>query len=136
LSANPTFILQGPRSRAMAAEWVRKAPDGSTMILAKPKRTLGQNKLLHAICTEIAGQVEWSGKKRNVEAWKDILTAALLSARNELDVVPGINGGFVLLGLHTSDLNKEDCADLIELAYSFGASHGVVFAGDEKADAA
>ncbi len=127
MSAKPTIILNSRSARQKAAQWLQKAPDGVIVTFAKPKRTLDQNSLLHACITDIAGQVEWAGQKRDVEAWKDILTAALRSSKNGLDVVPGINGGFVLLGMHTSAMNREEMSELIELAFAFGASHGVEF---------
>ncbi|MDE2105847.1 MAG: recombination protein NinB [Patescibacteria group bacterium] len=40
--------------------------------------------------------------------------------------MPGINGGFVLLGMHTSGLSREDFSDLIDLAFAFCAEHSVV----------
>lgn len=80
--------------------------------------------------TEVARKVDWplgSGIKRNIDAWKDIFTAALRSANHGLDVVPGLNGGFVLLGMHTSRMSKAELGDLMTLIEAFGAEHGVVF---------
>lgn len=128
----PTFLLANRDKKAQAIRWIERAPWKTVVTFKLPKRTLPQNNLLHLLCTDVAKQVSWHGKKRSVEAWKDIFTAALLSSRNELDVVPGINGGFVLLGMHTSDLNKQGCADLIELIYAFGAERGVRFSTDDE----
>lgn len=130
MTAPATIILGGPVSRQRAVEWVRKAPDGSMVAFHGPRRTLPQNDLLHVLATAVATQVDWpigSGKKRDIEAWKDIFTAALLSAKHELDVVPGIEGGFVLLGMHTSQMKKAEMGELIELIYAFGANHGLTF---------
>jgi len=41
--------------------------------------------------------------------------------------VPGIDGGFVVLGLSTSKMSKEEMSELLELALAFGAQKGVVF---------
>lgn len=133
MTSAATIMLAGPVSRQRACEWVRKAPDGSLVAFKGPRRTLAQNDLLHVLATAVATQVDWptgSGRKRDVEAWKDIFTAALLSSRHELDVVPGIEGGFVLLGMHTSQMKKAEMGELIELIYAFGAQHGVSFKED------
>lgn len=122
-----TFRLTTPRERARAGQFLANAPADAIVEFRRPKRSLPQNALLHALLTDIASQVEWSGAKRDVEAWKDILTAALRSANHGLDVVPGINGGFVLLGMHTSQMTKAELGELVELAYAFGAQHGVRF---------
>jgi hypothetical protein len=127
------FRLINRREKDRAVRFVLNAPDNAVCTFTRAdKRTLEQNAKLHALCTDVAGQVAWQGKKRDVEAWKDIFTAALRSAKNELDVVPGINGGFVLLGMHTSEMSKGECAELIELVLAFGAEHEVVFHDDAR----
>ena len=90
-------------------------------------RTLDQNAKLWATLTDIAEQVEWYGKKLKPEDWKHILSASL----KKQETVPGIDGGFVVLGLSTSKMTVSEMRDLIELAQAFGAEHDVVF-GDES----
>jgi hypothetical protein len=134
MSVNPTIIVNRPSDRALAARWVATAAYGTTISFAAAGRSLPQNARLHAMCTDVANQIPWAGKKRSVEAWKDIFTAALLSADHELDVVPGINGGFVLLGLHTSSLKKAQMGELMDLIEAWGAQNGVEFSEPEPAD--
>lgn len=122
-----TVILSGKVRRDQAHSLIARAPAGSVVEISPPARTLPQNSRLHAMITDISRQVEWAGAKRNVEAWKDIFTAALRSANHGLDVVPGINGGFVLLGMHTSRMTKAELGDLMTLVEAFGAEHGVEF---------
>lgn len=124
-------IISNDETRERVLRWVRGAKSGTHVTFVGPgKRTLPQNARLHAMCTDVATQVEWpigSGQRRDMEAWKDIFTAALRSANNGLDVVPGINGGFVLLGMHTSAMTAEEMGDLMELISAWGAENGVVF---------
>lgn len=128
-----TVILSGQVRREQAHRMVAQAPAGSVVEISLPTRTLPQNARLHAMITDVARQVEWAGAKRNVEAWKDIFTAALRSANHGLDVVPGINGGFVLLGMHTSRMTKAELGDLMTLIEAFGAEHGVEFTEGDRA---
>jgi hypothetical protein len=86
-------------------------------------RTLAQNARFWAMLTDISRQVEWYGRKLDQESWKHIFTAAL----SKQDVVPGINGGFVVLGKSTSKMTKTEMAELQELMEAFGAEHGVRF---------
>ena len=37
----------------------------------------------------------------------------------------GIDGGFVILGMHTSRMTKQELGDLIDIIYAFGAERGV-----------
>lgn len=130
--AVPTLVINGPTQRAIARAWVMSAPVGTVVRFDRPRRTLPQNERLHAMLTVLAHKLEWpvgSGQRRTVDAWKDIVTAALLSAKHQLDVVPGINGGFVLLGMHTSSMTKDDFGELIDLVEALAAEHGVDLGG-------
>jgi|SRR5690242_14959265 len=86
-------------------------------------RTLAQNKHLWAALTDISRQVDWYGRKLSQWSWKDVFTASL----KKQDVVPGIDGGFVVIGAHTSKMSKAEMTELLELIYAFGANHKVVW---------
>lgn len=119
-----TLLLSGARDRAKAILWVNKAPPGTSVTFKRNKRSVDQNAKMWAMLTEVAEQVTWYGQKLSAEDYKDMLTASLRKAR----VVPGIDpGSFVVLGLHTSDMTKDEMSNLIELISAFGAEHGVVF---------
>lgn len=89
-------------------------------------RTIQQNDLMWALLTEISNQVVWHSSKLTPDNWKDVLTAAL----KRQAVVPGIDGGFVVLGQRTSKMSVKEMNEVIELAYAFGAQNGVVFNGE------
>lgn len=130
MAAPVTFFLTSRARRDAAVRVVSEAREFSVIEVHPPRRTPLQNKRLHAMITDVSEQVDWptgSGVMRDVEAWKDIFTAALRSANHGLDVVPGLNGGFVLLGMHTSKMTVPEVGDLMELISAFAAEHGVVF---------
>jgi hypothetical protein len=89
--------------------------------LGRPRRSLDQNAHLWAVLTDVARQVEWHGQRLTKENWKDIFTAAL----KRQQVVPGLDGGFVVLGTSTSRMSKREFSDLLELVFAFGAERGV-----------
>ena len=92
----------------------------------KELRNQEQNDKMWAMLRDISRQVEWAGKLRDEYAWKDLLTAALKVVQNEsLEIVPGLEGGVVVLGLHTSKMSMKDMSDLIEYMYVFGANNNV-----------
>jgi len=127
-----TIILNSRESRAKACRWVMALPTGTRVEFKEVKRTLAQNDLLWARLTDVAAQVEWYGQKLTPDDWKDMFTASLRKAR----VTPGIDpGSFVVLGLHTSDLSKQEFSDLLDLIAAFGAERGVRFQ-DEQSEAA
>jgi hypothetical protein len=123
------LTLRSIADRETACRWVRQAPIGSRVEFKSPRRTLPQNDRMWAMLTEIARQVDWYGQKLTPDDWKDVFTASLRRAH----VVPGIDGGFVPLGMRTSDMTKEEMSDLFSLIEAFAAERGVVLGEREEA---
>lgn len=123
--AKATFILQPlPHpARANCKTFLDRCPDGMVVTIQPPKRTLAQNAKMWALLTEISHQVEWYGQFLTPEEWKDVFTASLKRQK----VVPGLEGGFVVCGMSTSQMSAKDISDLIEVIYAFGAPRGVKF---------
>lgn len=94
-----------------------------TVKVEEERRTTEQNRLLWAALTDVAEQVEWHGERLSAEDWKHIFSASLKKQR----AVPGIDGGFVVLGQKTSRMTKAEFSELIELIHAFGAERGVKF---------
>ena len=115
--------------REKVIRWARGVPVGTRTEWNSPRRSLEQNKIMWARLGEIARQVDWYGDKLTDEDWKDVFSASLKKAR----IVPGIDGGFVQLGLHTSELSKEEMSNLLDLIDAFAAEHGVTFKETELA---
>lgn len=93
-------------------------------LACKPeKRSSAQNRLMWAALSDISRQVDWYGEKLSAEDWKHVLSASLKKQR----AVPGLDGGFVVLGLSTSKMSKDEMSELLELALAFGAQKGVEF---------
>lgn len=95
-------------------------------VIKKNRRSLGQNALMWSLLRDISNQVEWHEQKLTIKDWKWIFTAAIRRQR----MVPGIDGGMVFLGEPTSGMSKQEMAELIDLIYSFGADHEVVWSDD------
>ena len=86
-------------------------------------RSLEQNAKMWACLTDISKQVNWYGQKLSPDDWKHVLSASLRKQR----AVPGIDGGFVVVGLSTSQMTIAEMSEMIELAHAFGADQGVTF---------
>jgi hypothetical protein len=118
------LVLTSPEIRTKARLWCEKLPDGTRVEFSGPKRNVKTNSLLWARLTQISREVNWYGQFLSPEDWKDVFTATLKKAR----VVPGIDSGsFVLLGLHTSKMSKEEMSNLLDLIDAFAAERGVTF---------
>ena len=83
-----------------------------------------QNRLMWCRLTELSRKVNWHGQHLTAEEWKDVLSASLKKQR----AVPGIDGGFVILGQRTSKMSRAEMSELLELIAAFGAQQGIEFA--------
>ena len=72
---------------------------------------------------DVAAQVVWHGQNLSPESWKIIFSASL----KRQQVVPGIDGGFVVLGMSTSKMTIAEMSELQELMMAFGVQHNVTF---------
>ena len=115
------LILANDEVRKRAERWVKAAPVGTRVEFKAPRRSPDQNSMLWLWLTAIASQLDWHGQKYSTEDWKDYLMHSFKRAR----WMPDEEGGMVPIGMRTSDLTKQEMADLLELCMAFGASHGV-----------
>lgn len=120
-----TVVLRSAAERERAAKWAMTAPSGTRVEFKQVKRSLPQNDRMWACLTDIAQQVDWHGVKLTPDDWKLLFLDAL---KRELRIVPNLDGnGFVNLGRSSSDLSKQEFADLLELIQAFAAEKGVVW---------
>lgn len=90
-------------------------------------RSSDQNRALHAMLSDIAGQVEHAGRKWDVLIWKRLLTAAWLrEAGEQPQMIPAVDGhGFDVIYERTSKLTVKQCASLLEWITAFAVEHEV-----------
>lgn len=116
--------------RSKVKGWVTKAPPGTLIAFAKPdNRSAEQNALLWKWLTLISKSTDWHGEILTPDEWKDLFSASLKQAR----VVPGIEGGVVVLGLRTSKMTKAEFTALLEFIQWFAAQRGIILSEDEAA---
>ncbi len=117
------FILAHDQARRNAVRHIPEAPAGYCVTVSEPTRNLEQNAAMWAMLTDVSEQVVWHGRRLSPDSWKHIFTSSL----KKQDVVPGLDGGFVVLGQSTSSMTKREMSDLLELIACFGAQHDVHF---------
>ena len=89
-----------------------------------------RNNIVQSIRAFTVNQLQDTAK----ELGQHFLYANLAMAQSKQDVVPGIGGGFVVLGKSTSSMTKSEMSELQELIAAFGAERNVRFKayGDES----
>jgi hypothetical protein len=129
-----TYRLYEPvqAMKVLQAAWRTIKPiiaQGQAMVMTiKPEtRTNAQNDKMWAMLTDVSNQVEWHGRYLAPEDWKHIFSAALKAQ----EAVPGIHGGFVVLGQRTSKMTKAEMSDLIELMHAFAADRDVKWSAND-----
>lgn len=121
------FHLINDSVRQNAIEFIRQLPVDEkrplVLDIKEMTRTLAQNRMLWACLNDVSMQVVWYGRKLDSESWKHVFSASLKAQ----EAVPGINGGFVVLGQSTRKMRVSEMCDLITLIHAFGAEHNVKF---------
>jgi hypothetical protein len=99
--------------------------DGKPMtVTLKPQtRSDAQRMRMWGMLRDLSEQVDWYGHKLTADEWKDVVTAGIKKQK----AVPGIEGGFVVLGDRTSDKSVKWTSELMQYIEAFGASKDVVF---------
>ena len=123
--ARALFVLINPDVRRRVMDIIRGAPDGTRVEIKDAKRTLPQNARMWAMLTDVAEQSEHCGRKYDTDEWKVLFLHAL---GRETRFLPGLDGKtFVPTGQSSSDLSKDEMADLITFIEAWGAEHGIEF---------
>lgn len=130
-----TIVLKEERDRQFALKQVYLAKIGMQVRISKPLRTAEQNARLHSTLTDVSKQLAWppppanNGEIHDVEYWKRACTLTWLTEIGERpEIITSLDGSQLgILIPHTSDLDTEQCASLIEWITAFGATNGVVF---------
>ncbi len=123
--ANPTFPLRNEQDRARAIQIIQRVDlsAGYVWTMKDEGRTDPQNRRMWAMLRDISRQVEWYGQMLKDEDWKHIFSASVQQQR----AVPGLDGGFVVLGVSTSKQSKKWFADMFAVIEAFAAEKGVKF---------
>lgn len=129
------YILKSPKQRAFVANVVATLQKDWRIEIKGPKRTVDQNSLMWVWLSAYADQATYHGEKLTAGDWKDLFTGALKAAQNGLRIVPGLDGGLMVLGLRTSDMSVAEMGDLITFMQSKADDFGVVL-DDAARDAA
>jgi len=122
------FTLISPRVRQNAVNAILEAPEGYTVTIAEPKRSLDQNAFFHAICGDIArSSVKWAGERRTLDQWKNLLISGHgVVTNNKGEVLPGLEGEFVSIRESSARMGVKRAASLIEYSLAFCATHDII----------
>ncbi len=90
-------------------------------------RSLAQNRILHSCLADLSRQVDWAGRRQDIDVWKRLATAAWLRETGKATAIfPALDGqGVDVLYRRTSSLTVKECADLVTWLHAFGDMQGV-----------
>lgn len=126
------LVLETDYDRQKAVTWIGKAPVGTRVEFKASKRTLPQNDMLWALLTEVAQQLEHSGRKYEPAEWKAIF---LHGFGREVKFLPSLDQKtFLPIELSSSDLSKDEMTDFIEFIMKEAGERGVIFKDHRQTD--
>jgi hypothetical protein len=101
---------------------------GARLVLeVRPEtRSDAQNRLLHALFSDVSKQAEWMGQKRTAIEWKLLFVSGhSVATKQGADLVPGLEGEFLNLRESTARMGKARMASLLEYVMAWAIDHGV-----------
>ena len=103
------------------------AGGGRLVLEVRPEtRSDAQNRLLHALFSDVSKQADWMGKKRTALEWKLLFVSGhSVATKQGADLVPGLEGEFLNLRESTARMGKARMASLLEYVISWAIDHGV-----------
>jgi len=109
-----------------AIEAIRNAPHGSIVEIKNKKRSNMQNAIFHALCGDLANDLEFAGKKRSLESWKALLISGhAIATGSQGEVVAGLEGELVAIRESSAQMGVSRMNSLIEYSIAFATQNGV-----------
>ena len=126
------FFLRNKQVRSNCLAFIQQLPTDDkkpAVVNVRPMtRNLEQNAKFHAMCQDVANQLEFMGRKLSMEQWKVLFISGHAVATNrKSDIVPGLEGEFVNIRESSAKMSVSRMASLIEYVSAYGTEHGVHF---------
>ncbi|MDG6453588.1 recombination protein NinB [Glaesserella parasuis] len=125
------YFLRTEQIKNNALEFVKALPvDEKKPLVVDVKpvtRNLEQNAKFHAMCGDIARQVQFNGEWLPLETWKVILISAHAEATKEGSrLVTGLEGELVNIRESTAQMSVKRMASLIEYVQAYCDLNGII----------
>ena len=122
-----SFRLISPLVRSNAVRAISEAPDGDIVTITKPTRSTQQNKMLHALCSDVARSgYEWDGEPRDAAEWKALFVSGHTIATGlPAKFSRGLEGELLNTRESTSKMGVARAASLITYVLAFCDTNGI-----------
>ena len=116
--------IRDDSKRLIALDAVSKAPDGAILTIKDPTRTLEQNSMFHALCTEASMKCLFMGKQIKAAQWKVLfISGHAIATGIGADIVPGLEGEFVNIRESSAQMGIKRMTSLIEYTQAYIANN-------------
>lgn len=126
---NDARIIQivEPYDYQRAQSAVMRAPMGHVVTIRPPTRSIEQNAALHRLLQAIVkAKYKWAGRTWSIDDWRAIMVSAHAKATNRPgEIVPGLEGEFVVLRRSTARMGVAELSSLIEYVTAWCVSNGI-----------
>lgn len=121
------YVLVHDMAKKNALKAVADAPEGYTVEIKEPKRSLDQSAKFHAICHDVSlSGIKWSGKERSEAEWKLIFISAHgVATGGKAEFIIGLENEMLDVREKTSRMPVARMASLIEYTLCWAAENKV-----------
>ena len=128
-----TIFLIGPRQRQYAHQCIEAAPEDHVCIVKQKTRKEEQSSRFHAMCGDVARQLQYMGRTLTKDQWKVLfISGHAIATGIGADIVPGLEGEFTNIRESSAQMGIKRMASLIEYVSAYGDAHGVRWSDPES----
>ena len=124
------FYLRDNRIKQNLKAFIDQLPTDDhrplTVTINDSKRTLPQNDMFHALCSDVSNQALWQQQKLALIDWKSLFVSGHAMATGQPGrVIPGLEGEFCSIRESTAQMGVKRMTSLIEYSTAWAAGNGV-----------
>jgi hypothetical protein len=113
-------VITGSVAREAIQRIIGAAPEGSVVVIREGSRTLEQNAMFHALCTEASKHCSFMGKARTPQEWKILFVSGHAKATGApSEIVAGLEGEWLNIRESTAAMGKKRMNSLIEYTEAY-----------------
>jgi hypothetical protein len=119
-------IEKSTRFKTFIGNQIECSNEGDYLTIGNRTRTLDQNAAFHSICSDVARQHLYLGRRLSMQQWKVLfISGHAIATGLGADMVPGLEGEFVNLRESSAQMSVKRMASLLEYVTAWCAENDI-----------
>jgi hypothetical protein len=112
--------------KALICNYIECSNEGDYLTIGSRTRTIDQNAIFHAMCSNVSIQHLYLGRRLSLQQWKVLfISGHAIATGIGADMVPGLEGEFVNLRESSAQMSVKRMASLLEYIVAYCAENEI-----------